>query len=1120
MPTNSVLSSRLLSSPKRRRDGLLRYANNSTSLHGEDGIIARIFQLLQSKEELRYCVDVGAMDGNRSSNTYALLVEKDRRQVVRWFGVLLEADPDQFYHLRQLHGPLGNLCLNVAVSSKEGSQEGLIALLKQYATELPVDFDFLCIGDARGSDYWILYDLWKANRYFPKVVCVAFNETMPNDIDYVPSRNDTLRHKASLASLVELASQNGYELVETTLRKAFFVQRGLFRHSMKMEVADTNIDALHEPAIIDAESTLQHILTHGMVDQEDGVRILSPSSNRLEEDSFASTPRQGNMFETSPSWRGELASAQSPIGSNSNPISPRGGGSDPESPTRNSPYRKFSPRGRASALGGKSFSDNEQYTTVVTVATKVAQVAARASGNIDHQDIDVQAITLLEARDESPSSLSRQAADAYGATLGIGKYFNFEEYYDTVTKRGKEISGSSSRHLNPSSPPAIYHDETTSVSGKRRDLPCITSPEYLATESINKMSIRSSPDASTSESSLRKSQKDAANTASVYSLRFSPCGPLQMNPSSFEPPSEGLAALGEIRSQAVPITKRPLEPVDMHLELMGDSPNNYLLKQSLAPDPTGDIRNLSALPQILKDSNNYASPGHSSPEHSFMNAIGVSSQKTSEVTPSLLTSRDIRNFEDTTIDMSAYCVRKKHVSTEKRECASAFVKQLHSNGFALICGTGISKFRCHDALTASNSFLQEADESVRRSCLNDGRGYSPMCTESSGNDTQKDMVRRFRIGRGDPDGGSLASSNKWPTPSSWDEEACEYFRGSQQEYFESCMEVGRSLVCSIYDEDTRSNSQLGRSMNVLSTENIADASILTLMGCRRGSRHIAQKPLVSSYRDSGLLTLHMIDAGDCASLQQEDCFGAWMEKPLPRAISDDPIFLVTSGDCLSDLSKGYFPSNHHRILPASGAKPLNALAFSIRMDPSLVINSASKNSISKGLESSEEEPYPSCGQNKKTVNENFHSCQSGFQPNEVTPHIPSKTNNQPERAENELSWFEPALFVGLDPSQRTALIDQIIKLERWRNRTAVMNSPRTNGQAQVVDGIISWFEPALYAGLDPSPRSGLVNEIIKLEKRRNGASEESSWDEGRIRADLSCIAEEAVRAVTSTTTVR
>jgi hypothetical protein len=207
---------------QRRRNGLLRYANNVTSQGGEDGIIQRLFQLIDgstSPNNSRYCVDVGAWDGIHWSNTHSLLVLKE------WSGILIEASSDRFEELQKLHEPLGNVCLNERVSCEFGGKT-LSSLLRQFSF-LPCNFDFLTI-DVDGCDYWLMRDILASTIYHPKVICVEFNPTMPHDLIYIPPQCDEVHHGCSLAALVELASTYNYVLVETTCYNAFFVQENLF----------------------------------------------------------------------------------------------------------------------------------------------------------------------------------------------------------------------------------------------------------------------------------------------------------------------------------------------------------------------------------------------------------------------------------------------------------------------------------------------------------------------------------------------------------------------------------------------------------------------------------------------------------------------------------------------------------------------------------------------------------------------------------------------------------------------------------------------------------------------------------------------------------------------------
>jgi len=264
----------------RRRDGLISHAFDFTSQSGEDGIIERIFELIKSDRKPQFCVDVGAWDGVHLSNTHSLLIHGE------WQGVLIEADRERFEDLRSLHEPLGNVCLCVAVSCQEGSPQSLVSLLRTEAPALPENFDFISI-DVDGCDYWLLHDLWKLGGYRPLVVCVEFNPTMPNDLVYIPPRNDDVRHGASLAALCELAEEQDYVLVETTLYNAFFVRRDIYEKYLTEEVPDTSIEALHETTMGTTlyqwyDGTLKlwgckKLLWHRLPIDEDSIQMVPPS---------------------------------------------------------------------------------------------------------------------------------------------------------------------------------------------------------------------------------------------------------------------------------------------------------------------------------------------------------------------------------------------------------------------------------------------------------------------------------------------------------------------------------------------------------------------------------------------------------------------------------------------------------------------------------------------------------------------------------------------------------------------------------------------------------------------------------------------------------------------------
>jgi hypothetical protein len=223
-----------------------------------------------------------------------------------WHGILLEANLERFQQLQALHQKRGNVCRNVAVSGMSDSPCTLAHILKEIQMEqyqqhrqqgvvsstlsndwvLPHQFDFLCI-DVDGEDYWILYDLWTSSTFRPIVVCIEFNPTMPDDLIYIPPRDDTLRHGASLAALVELGEQHDYVLVETTLFNAFFVRKDSYNTYLRQYIPDTSIEALHEVTMGTAlyqlyDGTIKlwgckKLLWHRLSLDESQFQLLSPS---------------------------------------------------------------------------------------------------------------------------------------------------------------------------------------------------------------------------------------------------------------------------------------------------------------------------------------------------------------------------------------------------------------------------------------------------------------------------------------------------------------------------------------------------------------------------------------------------------------------------------------------------------------------------------------------------------------------------------------------------------------------------------------------------------------------------------------------------------------------------
>ena len=342
------------------------------------------------------------------------------------------------------------------------------------------------------------------------------------------------------------------------------------------------------------------------------------------------------------------------------------------------------------------------------------------------------------------------------------------------------------------------------------------------------------------------------------------------------------------------------------------------------------------------------------------------------------------------VDMSAYCKPTSAIEN-KGDCSKSLLEQLKSDGFALVRGAGIPGQLCREAVRVTHSFLQEADENVRRACLSQKdrarRGYSPINTENFasllGEDGPNDLVRKFRMGppsprsSGQEGGSSLLQENVWPTPSSvsqdWNDAVCIDFRTTLESYYDKICHAANEILRAICDGLLLENPDLAVSLEPLSSSSSStmsmdkeidpsqedevsaqslahNTSILTLLGYRTGSRHkkLQQKkkktvhPLVAAHTDVGVITVLLYDGGDCAVLQRQstdkDDKTVFEDVLLPSRIDDDPVFVVNIADCLSALTSKRLPSTVHRVVPKEGASPRNCLALFVGLKPEEKLN--------------------------------------------------------------------------------------------------------------------------------------------------------------------------------------
>jgi hypothetical protein len=202
----------------------------------EEAMLDRIFELVAPRQ--RFCVELGASDGLRNSNTARLVREQS------WRGVMIEASDYRFGKLRDNYRDVPQVRL-VQATVQPDTVERVLA-----EADVPPDLDLLSI-DIDGNDYWV----WRAlERYRPQVLIIEYNPYYAPPERWVMKFNPahawdgTTYYGASLTSLAALGKQKGYELIccDKQGNNAFFVEQA---HYARFALADNAPQVLYRPAM-------------------------------------------------------------------------------------------------------------------------------------------------------------------------------------------------------------------------------------------------------------------------------------------------------------------------------------------------------------------------------------------------------------------------------------------------------------------------------------------------------------------------------------------------------------------------------------------------------------------------------------------------------------------------------------------------------------------------------------------------------------------------------------------------------------------------------------------------------------------------------------------------------
>lgn len=189
-----------------------QYERKIYSQQGEDGIIARIFELIGT--DTKHAVDIGAYDGRITSNVMAL-------EDAGWKACKLEGSDVADSLEAQRNG----------VKKHWVTPENVAELLERY--EVPDNFDFLSL-DIDSIDYYVLEALLQAG-YSPRALVTEYNGSygpvLPVVVRYPvePGKMWGDYYGASLAAFYYLLRDHGYRLVycEKNGVNAFWVRDDL-----------------------------------------------------------------------------------------------------------------------------------------------------------------------------------------------------------------------------------------------------------------------------------------------------------------------------------------------------------------------------------------------------------------------------------------------------------------------------------------------------------------------------------------------------------------------------------------------------------------------------------------------------------------------------------------------------------------------------------------------------------------------------------------------------------------------------------------------------------------------------------------------------------------------------
>lgn len=211
---------------KPQEENFNRHARNINSQHGEDGILAALFDCIGTTS--KYAVEFGGWDGIFLSNIRPLITNRG------FSGLFIEGEEERARNLLKNYEGNPNVDCMAAFVGFRGEYT-LDNILKIKGA--PQQIDLISI-DIDGYDYHV----WDAlKNYRPRVVLIEYNPSIQNDVVVINPYNESIFCGSSAAALVELGRKKGYALVAATETNLIFVVEEEFD---KVQIWDNDLSVL------------------------------------------------------------------------------------------------------------------------------------------------------------------------------------------------------------------------------------------------------------------------------------------------------------------------------------------------------------------------------------------------------------------------------------------------------------------------------------------------------------------------------------------------------------------------------------------------------------------------------------------------------------------------------------------------------------------------------------------------------------------------------------------------------------------------------------------------------------------------------------------------------------